>query len=288
MADITETGGLVRIDDGIHVQVGPRGESNQGIILTGQGAVLIDNYVKYYTPLVESLEKLGGNPVRWVVNTHNDMDHFSANHYFRRQGATIFSSQWCRDRIAKMMREEVWIEELKKRNPNLAHDAGRPEELVPQMGIGDQATLDLDGETAELTVMGHGHSPGDLIVYLPDRRILFAGDLVFVRQHGRLKTADIQGLLNILDRLAAIPIAAIVPGHGEPVVGDEAREAVATYRDYVGILQSRISEMHRDGRSFEEIKAAFTGWKYETWGRPQLFPVCVEHVYKDVVWRSRF
>jgi len=79
-----------------------------------------------------------------------------------------------------------------------------------------------------------------------------------------------------------------VPGHGEPVVGSEAAEAVATYRDYVGILRTRISDMHRDGRSLEEIKADFAGWQYENWGRPHLFPVCVEHVYKDVVWRSRF
>jgi len=288
MAEISETGGLVRIDDGIHVQVGPRGESNQGIIVTGQGTMLIDNYVRYYAPLMASLAKLGRDSVQWVINTHNDLDHFSANHFFRRQGAMIFSSQWCRDKIAQMMRGKIWIDEVKKRGPDLAHEANRPEELVPHMGIGDKATLALDGETAELTTMGHGHSPGDLIVYLPERRILFAGDLVFVRQHGRLKTADIEGLVKILDRLAALPIGALVPGHGEPVVGDEAGEAVATYRDYVGILQTRVLAMHRDGRSLEEIKADFAGWKYEKWGRPQLFPVCVEHVYKDVTWRSRF
>lgn len=283
-----EKGGLVRIGDDIYVQVGPRGESNQGIIITRQGIVLVDNYVRYYNPLLESLRKLGQNSIRFVVNTHNDMDHFSANHFFRRQGAMILSSEWCRNKIAEMMREPVWIEELKKRNPDLANEVGSPEEFIPHLGIHDKATLNLDGKTAELITMGHGHSPGDLIVYLPEQRVLFAGDLVFVRQHGRLKTADIQGLLNILDTISGFPISAIVPGHGEPVVGREATEAVAEYRDYIAILQTRILDMFKNGRTLDEIKAEFKGWKYENWGRPHLFPVCIEHVYKDVVWRSRF
>ena len=48
--------------------------------------------------------------------------------------------------------------------------------------------------------MGHGHSPGDLVAYLSERRVLFAGDLVFAGQHGRLKTANVDGLLDILER----------------------------------------------------------------------------------------
>ncbi|MDH3443272.1 MAG: MBL fold metallo-hydrolase [Deltaproteobacteria bacterium] len=288
MHEAGEKGGLVRIAEDIHVQVGPRGESNQGIITTDAGAVLIDNYVRYYTPLMESLGKLRQSFIRFVVNTHNDMDHFSANFFFRRRGATILSSEWSRAQIGRMMREPYWVEELKKRNPDLAHEVTRPEELIPHLGIHDRASLDLDGETAELSYMGHGHSPGDLTVYLQQRRVLFAGDLVFVRQHGRLKTADIQGLLNILNKLAGMPITAIVPGHGEPVVGSEASEAVAIYRDYISILQCRVSDMFNNGRTLDAIKADFKGWKYESWGRSHLFPVCLEHVYKDVVWRSRF
>jgi glyoxylase-like metal-dependent hydrolase (beta-lactamase superfamily II) len=288
MNQFDDQGGLIRIGEGIYAQVGPRGESNQGIIRTSEGTILIDNYVRYYAPLTESLREHGKGSVRLVVNTHNDMDHFSANHFFRRQGAIIVSSEWCRNRIAKMMREEICVQELKKRNPDLAHEVTRPEELVPHFGIQDKASLDFGGERIELTYMGHGHSPGDLVAYLPERRVLFAGDLVFVRQHGRLKTADVQGLLNILDRISSIPIDAIVPGHGEPVVGSEAAQAVATYREYVAILQSRILDMVKSGLSLEQIKADFKEWKYQTWGRSQLFPVCVEHVYKDVVWRSRF
>ncbi len=283
-----DKGDLVHIDENIFVQMGPRGESNQGIIATDAGAVVIDNYIRYYAPLSKSLEKLGQNSVRFVINTHNDMDHFSANFLFRRRGAVILSSEWSRVRIAKMMREPFWIEELKRRNPDLAHEVTCPEEFIPHLGVHDRASLDLNGETAELSYMGHGHSPGDLIVYLPERRVLFAGDLVFVGQHGRLKTADIQGLLDILKKLEAMPLAALVPGHGEPVIGSQATETVAIYRDYVSILQSRVLDMFSDGRTLDEIKADFKGWKYESWGRSHLFPVCVEHVYADVVWRSRF
>lgn len=185
------------------------------------------------------------------------------------------------------MKEQVWVDHIRKYNPELAPDLENPADLTPQIGIEQRATITLGGENIELVFMGHGHSRGDLVIYLPERRVLFAGDLVFAGAHGRCKTTDFGGILTILDALSEFECDTVVPGHGVPVVGGGA-EAIATYRDYLVTLQERVAELVDRGVGLEEAKTKFGGWKYAGWGRPELLPTAIEHAYKDYVWRSRF
>jgi glyoxylase-like metal-dependent hydrolase (beta-lactamase superfamily II) len=227
------------------------------------------------------------SPIRYVVNTHDDGDHFSLNHLFRRKGAIVLASEVCRASIHEKMNEKVWVDHIRKYNPELGRDIENPAELVPQIGIERRATIVLGGERIELVSMGHGHSRGDLVIHLPERRLLFAGDLVFAGAHGRCKTTDFGGLLKILDALAELECDTVVPGHGVPLVGG-GTEPIATYRDYLVTLQQRVAELADSGVGIEEAKTRFGDWKYANWGRPELLPTAVEHAYKDYVWRSRF
>ena len=280
-------GTLQRIEENVFAHVGPEGESNQGLVVTREGSILVDNYIRYFQSLSKFVRRVSGTPVRFVINTHSDIDHFSANHYFRREGALILASSDSRARIETMMATQRWVEELKSRSPDLAHDVTDPREAVPHMSLEGRTTLSVGGEVMECIPMGHGHCPGDMVVYMPQRKILFSGDLVFVGQHGRLKTADLNGLVQTLDRILQRPIESLVPGHGEPVVKG-GREAVAVYRDYVVTLQREVCRLHTAGLGLDEIKEQLRDWKYAHWGRNRLFPVCIEHVYRDVVWRKRF
>jgi glyoxylase-like metal-dependent hydrolase (beta-lactamase superfamily II) len=278
---------LQEIENGVYTHVGPDGESNRSIVATREGSILIDNYIRYQESLSECLEQVGGSAVRFVINTHSDMDHFSANQYFRRQGAVIMATAASRARIETMMATDYWVNELKARNPALAHELSDPRETIPHLTIDGKSTLTLGGEDVECIPMGHGHCPGDMVVYLRSRRVLFAGDLVFAGQHGRLKTADLDGLVTCLDRLLTLPVNTVIPGHGEPVIG-QGTETIAIYRDYVVTLRREVERMLTAGSSLDEIKGRLENWKYADWGRQHLFPVCVDHVYKDVMWRRRF
>ena len=280
-------GGVTGVADGVFVYVGPEGDSNNGIVVTDEGTISIDSYVKQHAGLTRALEQAGDRPLRIAINTHDDADHYSMNHFFRRQGAMIIASEVCRSRIETKMGMASWVEDLRRRNPALAHELTHPEELVPHVGVQDCATLKVGGERIELLHMGHGHCPGDLIVNFPERGVLFAGDLVFAGVHGRLKTADVDSLIAMLERLAAIPCKTIIPGHGAPVKG-VGREAIDTYRDYLVVLRERIAELILNGVTAERLAAELKGWKYGNWGRENLFAVCAQHVYKDVAWRLRF
>lgn len=280
-------GGVTSVADGVFVYVGPEGDSNNGIVLTGEGPISIDSYVKQYAGLMAALRQASDRPVRFAINTHDDADHYSMNHFFRRQGAMILASEVCRSRIETKMGMASWVDDLRRRNPALAEDLRHPEELIPHVGVQDRATLKVGGERIELLHMGHGHCPGDLIVNFPERGVLFAGDLVFAGVHGRLKTADVDSLIAMLDQLAAIPCKTVIPGHGAPVRG-VGRDAIETYKDYLIALRDRIAELILGGVTAERVAAELKDWKYAHWGREKLFPVCAQHVYKDVAWRLRF
>jgi cyclase len=280
-------GGVVDVGDGVFVYVGPDGDSNNGIVLTGEGTISIDSFVRNYSGLTAALERASDRPVRFAINTHDDADHFSMNHFFRRQGAVIMASEVCRSRIETKMGMPSWVDDLRRRNPALAHELTAPEELIPHIGVADRATLKLAGETIELLHLGHGHCPGDLVVNFCERGVLFAGDVLFAGVHGRLKTADMDSLIAMLERLAGIPCETVIPGHGMPVKGI-GRQAIETYMDYLVELRARITELIGNGVTAEHVAAELAGWKYHDWGRAELFPVCAEHVYKDVAWRMRF
>jgi hypothetical protein len=72
-----------------------------------------------------------------------------------------------------------------------------------------------------------------------------------------------------------------------PVQG-AGREAIEAYRDYLVVLRDRVAELILNGVTAERVAAELKGWKYAKWGRRKLFPVCAQHVYKDVAWRLRF
>ena len=286
-APVRAAAGVSDVADGVFVYVGPEGDSNNGIVLTDEGTISIDSYVKQYDGLTGALQQRSERPVRLAINTHDDADHYSMNHFFRRQGAMIIASEICRSRIETKMGMASWVDDLRRRNPALGHELNHPEELVPHVGVQDRATLKIGGEKIELVHMGHGHCPGDLIVNFPERGVLFAGDLVFAGVHGRLKTADVDALIAMLEQLAGIPCKTVIPGHGVPAQG-VGREAIEAYRDYLVVLRDRIAELILNGVTAERVAAELKGWKYAKWGREKLFPVCAQHVYKDVAWRLRF
>ncbi|MEX2452076.1 MAG: MBL fold metallo-hydrolase [Rhodospirillales bacterium] len=280
-------GGLETVGDGIFVYVGPEGDSNNGIIVTEEGVVSIDSFIRNYDGWMNAYKKVSDRPVRLAINTHDDGDHFTMNHIFRRQGAFIVASEVCRDRIDGKMHDDFWIDDLKRRNPALAHEASDPTELIPHIGLKERATLKLAGEKIDLIHMGHGHCPGDMVVNFPERGVLFAGDLVFAGVHGRLKTADIGNLIVILDQLLEIPCETVVPGHGRPIKGLN-NEVIETFKDYLITLSDRIAELIGNGIPSERLQAELQEWEYYAWARPTRIPFMVENVYQDVKWRGRF
>ncbi len=193
-----------RITPGVWAAV-PEAGANVGWFLASDGVVVVDSGNDAATAKV-ILEKIaettGGKPVRYLVVTHAHGDHASGAPVFAAAGARVI----CHENAATAVNA-------------LLQTAGASDGKASPPGVlalTDRLVFFGGSRRAAVYYLGPGHTNGDLIVLLPDEKVLFSGDLVV---NGRLPflqsaDADPRGWENILTRLANLDIETIVPGHG--------------------------------------------------------------------------
>jgi glyoxylase-like metal-dependent hydrolase (beta-lactamase superfamily II) len=114
-------------------------------------------------------------------------------------------------------------------------------------------TLQLGGIDFVLQPAGPAHTPDDLVVWVPQRKLLFAGDLVFRGRIPFVGQADSGRWIEALDRLLTFDARLIVPGHGP--VSTSAQSDLALTRDYLKHLRQTMGEAARNLEPFEEAYA---------------------------------
>src|SRR5665213_747548 len=139
------------------------------------------------------------------------------------------------------------------------------------------------GTTVRLIDVGPAHTRGDQIVFLPDERVLWTGDLVEERFFCIMPDPDTDALrwISVLDQLAQLAPAVVVPGHG--ALGDE--RLIATVRESLEQARERISGLCRDGGSLAEIAAHVEAELLEAhpdWGNREWVGAIVAHLHAQL------
>jgi glyoxylase-like metal-dependent hydrolase (beta-lactamase superfamily II) len=140
----------------------------------------------------------------------------------------------------------------------------------PTLTFEHEASLHLGTTDARLLFRGSGHSRGDGVVWLPQERVLFAGDLVEATCALYCGDAYLRQWRDTLDRLAALQPRVIVPGRGAPAVGEAAcQHAIRSTRGFVDDLLAGVQEAIEAGAA--DLKAVFDHTyarmtpRYHTW-----------------------
>jgi glyoxylase-like metal-dependent hydrolase (beta-lactamase superfamily II) len=189
-------------------------------------------------------------PVRYLVLTHY--------HAVRALGASAFEADW----VVAHETTRRWIlergaqdfESEARRFPRLFRDIDSiPGLTYPNVAYADTLTLLLGDREIQLRHLGGGHTEGDTVVWLPQERVLFAGDLVEARAAPYMGDASIHAWsTGTLDRLAGLDPAALVPGRGPALHGDEVRTAIEETREYLGTLWGTVSEVFGRGGTLKD------------------------------------
>ncbi len=215
---------------------GSEGRPNAGFIVTGAGVVVIDALAspRQGEALLRTIRRVTRQPVRWLVLTHHHPDHHFGAIVFRKAGARVIAHPDTRVLAAEAGPDALvadWVRVM-------GVEAMRGFEFanVPDRPVTGSDTLRLGGRTLVITHPGAGHSAGDLMVWLPKERVLFAGDLLI--EDGVTMVVDgsaraLQHGLAVIDSLA--PRIA-VPGHG--AIPARPTELVARTRAYITGLQA--------------------------------------------------
>ncbi|MDQ3777903.1 MAG: MBL fold metallo-hydrolase, partial [Actinomycetota bacterium] len=224
------------------------GDPNVGAVIGDEAVLAIDARATptHAREWLDELRRLTETPVRYLVLTHY--------HAVRVLGASAFDAEWViaheGTRRWILERGEADFESETRRFPRLFRDVGSiPGLTYPNVSFGDLLRLELGGRTVELLFLGRGHTQGDAAVWLPDERVLFAGDLVEARAAPYMGDAFIQEWsTTTLDRLEDLGAQTIVPGRG-PAAG---AEAVSETREYLQRLWDTVRGTHRRGSTLKD------------------------------------
>jgi glyoxylase-like metal-dependent hydrolase (beta-lactamase superfamily II) len=229
------------VAEGVYAIVGPTGgrtrenhglNNNLGFVVTEEGVVLIDSGASAASAaLVEAaVGEVTDRPVRWVVNTGSQDHRWLGNGYFRDRGARLIALK--RTKATQRRYADQHLAGLK---PVLGDAlAGTVPAYADPPLAGDRAELELGGVRLVLWWPGDAHFPGDAVVWLPERQVLFTGDLVYVdRMLGILPWSDVSAWQEAFHRAAALEPEVVVPGHGQVCGLDKARRETGDYLDFL-------------------------------------------------------
>ncbi|HYP68282.1 MAG TPA: MBL fold metallo-hydrolase [Thiobacillaceae bacterium] len=241
----------------VYAIVGPLGQrsaendglnANFGFIVTPVGVILIDSGASRMgaEKISVAIHKVTDKPVRWVINTGSQDHRWLGNDYFASQGAEIIAM--ARTAATQTQHADQHLHSLQGFLGSRL--AGTKPLSAPHPLAGDEATLKLGGETLVLRYTD-AHFPGDVWVWLPGRRILFSGDLVFVdRLLGILPWSSVKNGQGAFRALEALNPKTIIPGHGRVCDLVQAQRETGAYYDF---LVNKVGAAARDMESMTEV-----------------------------------
>jgi cyclase len=220
---------LQEVSDGIFAYVQPDGSwflNNTGFLVGRDGVVSIDttSTESRTRAYLAAIARVTDRPIRTLINTHHHSDHTHGNCLLPL--ATIVGHPLCRAEILAFPFPPppgIWT----------ATQWGELHRSPPFVTFEDQLTVWIDDLRVELHHIGTpAHTTNDVVAWVPDRSVLFTGDLVFVGGTPFVPMGSVSGSLVALERLRGFGAQTLVPGHG-PVCGPEAIDVVADYLRFI-------------------------------------------------------
>lgn len=240
------------VTDGVYAYVGetgPRSYDNEGLnatigmIDTPAGVVLIDSGATFQSArkIHEAVRQVTPRPVRWVINTGGQDHRWLGNAYFIAQGAEVIAHASARADMQARAGDHIAALGAALK--------GRAEGTVPALPTrlveGRDTALELGGITLALRHRGGGHTPGDMMVWLPGEKVLFSGDIVYVeRMLSVIPVSNTQAWLASFKVIEDLQPQYIVPGHGAVSTLTTARADTA---DYLVALRAHMKKAVDDG-----------------------------------------
>ncbi|MEV0598493.1 MBL fold metallo-hydrolase [Streptomyces sp. NPDC050315] len=233
----------VQVADGVYAYIQPDGGwclNNAGFIAGHDGTVVIDTAatVTRARRLYEAIRATGALAPRYLINTHHHGDHTYGNAVFAPE-ATVVGHVECRREMlaAGVDLPRIW--------PHV--DWGDITLTPPSLTYTDTFILPSGADAPEIHLIhpGPAHTTNDTIIWLPELRTVFTGDLIFSGAAPFVLSGSLEGSLGALDRLRRLGATTIVPGHG-PVCGPEVYDVT---ENYLRTVQRLAADGHAAGRT---------------------------------------
>lgn len=234
-----------------------------GFVVTTGGVVVIDSGSTFQVgrKIHDAIRSVTQQPVKLVINTGGQDHRWLGNSYFVTLGVPIVGHEKMRadaEERGAMLLQSLQGELKEKLDGTTA--------VLPTETFAAHKTLRVGETDFELIHTAPAHTPGDSLVWLPQTRTVFSGDIVFTdRLLGVLPFSNVAGTLASFEAMASLKPERIVPGHG--AVCDLAKAKHETY-DYLARLHGHMKQAVDKG---EDLQAAIQSLDQREWAKLPLF-----------------
>ena len=310
--------GLHEIGEGIFAWLQPDGSwgwSNAGLVTFGGQSLLVDTLfdLKLTAEMLAEMKKAtpAASHIATVVNTHANGDHCYGNQLVA--GAEIISSRRSAEEMAEMppakMARLLKVANLATSLGGIARGLAKLLRMAgAEAGAGfieagpyvsrvfgpftfddityTPPTRTFEGELSlmvgdrpiQLIEVGPAHTRGDTLVYLPADKVVFTGDILFIKGHPVMWEGPIQNWINACDRLLALDVEVIVPGHG-PITD---KQGVRDVKNYLQYLQREALTAFQEGLTPYEAARRLSLSEFQGWLDPERVVLNMQTLFREL------
>ncbi len=249
---------------GVYVIHGPLGVpsvenrgfmNNPAFVVGSDGVVVIDpgSSLQVGEMVLRQIRQVTDRPVVAVLNTHIHGDHWLANQAIREAypQAPIFGHEEMR-RLVEKGEGRAFLATLMRMTEGAVEGT---KEVPPDHSAADAETLRFAGVELRILYEAKAHSSSDIMIELPEQKVLFLGDNGLSRRLGQMDGGTFKGNIAALDRALASDAEIFVPGHGQT----GGREVAEVYREYLSRLKGLVAKLYEEGVSDFEMKPRVVG-----------------------------
>jgi cyclase len=276
------SGHLVEVADGVHAWIQPDGTwwlNNAGAVTGGDGTLIVDTCAteartRRFLDAVHAAT--GGAPIRFAANTHEHGDHTYGNSLLP-EGVALIGHEVMRAHLLV----DPFVDGCAPAWDPLP-DWGAVTRRVPTIVMRTDLTVHSGSRRIDLVHPGHAaHTEGDLVAWLPEERVLFTGDLLFVGLTPLVFSGSLDGALRALEWIAGFGPDVVVPGHGPLATATDLPSVLADHERYYRFVLELAGWGRREGIGpLDAARTADLG-EFADWPDVERMVLNLHRVYAD-------
>lgn len=293
MGNWAYTRGLHDLGNSVYAYLQPKGTwgwSNAGIIVDGEASLLVDTLfdLKLTGEMLATMRRSlpAAAQIDMLVNTHANGDHYYGNQLVSE--ARILASARTAAEMLDVSPQTMAM--LLKNAPQLgllgeytsrifgAFDFENITPTLPTETFEDRLDLRVGSKEVSLLEVGPAHTRGDTLVYIPDERVIFSGDILFIEGHPIMWAGPVGNWIRACEKILELDVETIVPGHG-PITD---KQGVLRLKGYWEYLLDEVRRRHAAGLTPLEAALDIPMDAYAGWSDAERVVVNVASIYREL------
>lgn len=288
------TKGVHELGKGVHAYLQPSGQwgySNAGLISDGDQSLLVDTLfdetlTAEMLAALKDATGLGAGDIGTLVNTHANGDHTYGNHLVT--GARIIASEagahemeeFGPEAMAGILKNWQSMGEFGAFFHKIfgAFDFAGVTYRLPDETFSGEKTIKVGDKPVHLIEVGPAHTRGDVLVHSPGDRAVFTGDILFIEGTPIAWAGPVSNWIRACDRILAMDVEAIVPGHGP--ITDKA--GVRKMQSYLAFIDAEARKRHAAGMDSWAAAQDIALGEFAAWRDAERIAVTVDTIYREI------